>query len=98
MIQHIPTSYHGRQFRSKLEATWAYTFDYLGILWWYEPQGFELNGLRYLCDYFWPKYAAWVEIKPFALRPKEIAKCVSLANETGYRVIALVGEPEEHMN
>ena len=36
-IEAIPTEYAGVVFRSKLEATWARFFDFLGIAWEYEP-------------------------------------------------------------
>lgn len=37
----IETSYAGYRFRSRLEARWAVFFDFLGIKWLYEPEGFE---------------------------------------------------------
>lgn len=38
----IPTVYRGIQFRSRLEAKWAWIFDRLGWQWEYEP--IDLNG------------------------------------------------------
>lgn len=64
MITAIPTKYHGITFRSKLEANWAATLDYLGIAWLYEPQTYVLsNGVCYLPDFFLPASRAWMEVK-----------------------------------
>ena len=60
----IPTTYHGRRFRSRLEARWAAMFDLLG--WKYEYEPYDLNG--------WiPDFALFgaeeiiVEVKPYRL-------------------------------
>lgn len=64
LIQAIPTMYKGIQFRSRLEAQWAATFDLLRWPWAYEP--FELKG--YIPDFiiaFEGGVDVLVEIKPF---------------------------------
>ncbi|MCW0217495.1 MAG: hypothetical protein OJI67_04140 [Prosthecobacter sp.] len=38
----VPTQYGGVIFRSRLEATWAYFFDSIGLPWKYEP--FDIEG------------------------------------------------------
>lgn len=51
-------------FRSRLEADWANTLDWLGIQWSYEPQLFTLpNGQQYLPDYHLPELGTWLEVK-----------------------------------
>jgi hypothetical protein len=51
-IQAIETRYAGCRFRSRLEARWAVFFDYAGIRWEYEPQGYRLSdGTTYLPDF-----------------------------------------------
>jgi hypothetical protein len=50
-IKAIETRYAGCLFRSRIEARWAVFFDYLGIGWEYEPQGFDLPSGRYLPDF-----------------------------------------------
>jgi hypothetical protein len=62
-IAAIETSYAGCRFRSRLEARWAVFFDALGIRWQYEPQGFDLDGDRYLPDFYLPDQRLWVEVK-----------------------------------
>lgn len=59
----IETRYKGYRFRSRLEARWAVFFDTLGIRWEYEPEGFELDGVRYLPDFWLPDLNAWFEVK-----------------------------------
>src|SRR2546430_1874657 len=66
MSRAIETRYKGYRFRSRLEARWAVFFDTLGIAYRYEPEGFNLNGLLYLPDFYLPteQPASWVEVKP----------------------------------
>jgi uncharacterized protein YlaI len=63
IIRAIPTIYRGTCFRSRLEARWAATFDQLGMYWEYEPDGVEIDGVRYLCDFRLPKQHCWFEVK-----------------------------------
>lgn len=53
-IAAIETEYAGCRFRSRLEARWAVAFDDLGVRWEYEPEGLDLDGIRYLPDFFLP--------------------------------------------
>lgn len=59
----IQTEYKGYLFRSRLEARWAVFFDALGIEWKYETEGYEIDGKRYLPDFWLPAADAWVEVK-----------------------------------
>jgi hypothetical protein len=59
----IETQYAGCRFRSRLEARWAVFFDHLGVKWEYEPEGFDLDGVWYLPDFYLPDHG-WVEVKP----------------------------------
>jgi hypothetical protein len=91
----IPTSFHGFQFRSRLEARWAVLFDSLRIDYWYEPEGFELpDGSRYLPDFYLPQARLYAEVKPDSLTPAEMDKCASLALASGRNVLLLVGPPD----
>lgn len=47
----IETIYKGYYFRSRLEARWAVFFDALELPFGYEPEGFDIGGLRYLPDF-----------------------------------------------
>lgn len=50
-IKAIETYYNGYKFRSRLEARWAVFFDACGIKYEYEPEGYEMDGVRYLPDF-----------------------------------------------
>ena len=49
--------------RSRLEARWSLFFDLLAVPWEYEPEAFDLGGVRYLPDFWLPDFNMWVEIK-----------------------------------
>jgi hypothetical protein len=49
--------------RSRLEAHVAAKFDVLGIEWSYEPEGYDLDGIWYLPDFWLPKIRTIVEVK-----------------------------------
>jgi hypothetical protein len=50
----IPTRYSGVNFRSRTEARWAAFFDVLRVEWQFEPRGYQLEGSRYLPDFWLP--------------------------------------------
>ena len=80
-IAAIPTIYHGIEFRSRLEARWAFFFEKLGLRWEYEPEGFFLGeeqeydpALMYLPDFLvlTPQdEEMWFEIKPINITEDE---------------------------
>lgn len=59
----IPTVYEGVQFRSRLEARYAMFFDEHRIRWAYEVEGFEIDGVRYLPDFWLADSRAYFEVK-----------------------------------
>lgn len=77
-IEPIQTYYKDYHFRSRLEARWAVFFDTLGIQYHYEPEGFDLDGVYYLPDFYLDDYKIYVEIKPF---DKDIVKHVGDGNK-----------------
>lgn len=68
-IQAIETRYAGRRFRSRLEARWSVFFDRLGVRWDYEPQGYMIDGMPYLPDFWLPDANVWVEVKGVMTAP-----------------------------
>ena len=50
-INAILTKYNGYTFRSRQEARWAVFFDYLGVEYEYEKEGFDLP-----CGYYLPDF------------------------------------------
>jgi len=63
-IRALPTFYDGIQFRSRLEARWAYFFNLCKVQWQYELQGYESDEHRYLPDFYLQETEMYVEIKP----------------------------------
>lgn len=94
MIKAIETEYKGYRFRSRLEARWAVFFDSVGIEWQYEVEGYELDDLRYLPDFYLPQANMWLEVKPVAFTPDEREKASRLSKATHRDVILAVGVPE----
>jgi hypothetical protein len=76
--------YASIQFKSRLEASWAYWFDLhgqFGIRWEYEKRAFRFDdGTEYLPDFWLPDAKAWVEVKG-ELDDEDRHKVLSLAKE-----------------
>jgi hypothetical protein len=77
----IPTRYNGILFRSKLEANWAEFFDWHKIKWAFEPEGFNLNGVYYLPDFWLPEIKTIFEVKGI-LDKKDFGKLDALWEAT----------------
>ena len=93
-IKAIETSYKGYRFRSRLEARWAVFLDELGLPWQYEREGYDLDGLRYLPDFWLPRQRQWMEVKPdiTSVTDEEREKCRRLAVATGFEVGMVFGD------
>jgi hypothetical protein len=98
----IETAYKGHRFRSRLEARWAVFLDAAGIAWEYEAEGYNLDGVYYLSDFWLPNDNSFLEIKPsgfwppggYVARLGEIApKLTKLADASGCEVYLIVGSP-----
>lgn len=63
MRRAIPTTYAGVRFRSRLEADWARYFDEQGIRWAFEAEGFDIDGVAYLPDFYLPDLRTFCEVK-----------------------------------
>ena len=86
-IAAIPTTYKGIEFRSRLEAKWAFVFDQLGWSWEYEP--IDLKG--YIPDFILtlPRAPMLVEIKP-ALARKELEAAIPKIENSGWTGDSLI--------
>lgn len=89
----LPTNYGGFTFRSRTEARWAVFFDELDIKWDYEREGFEVDGRRYLPDFWLPDLERWLEVKGVAPTEDEHHKAQWLAEATSFEVLLAYGEP-----
>jgi hypothetical protein len=86
-ITAIPTTYKGIEFRSRLEAKWAFVFDEIGWPWEYEP--IDLNG--YIPDFIltFAHAPMLVEVKPeFTI--KDLRKAVPKILRSGWEKEALI--------
>lgn len=99
-IKPIETEYKGYRFRSRLEARWAVFFQTAGIPWEYEPEGIDLDADGgYLPDFLirvefigvmgehiyrdlWND--TFIEVKPYALVPKQADRLFTIARHTSY--------------
>jgi len=91
-IKPIETIHSGWKFRSRLEAKWGVFLETLGIEYIYEKEGFDLDGLWYLPDFFLPQYNCWIEIKPVTPTPEEREKAIRLAIASHQAVVMFVGD------
>lgn len=90
----IETEYNGYKFRSRLEARWAVFFDALGIEYQYEPEGFDLDGIWYLPDFWLPQVRMWAEVKPEQFTDSQRGLCEKLVRGTGFHCLMLDGPPD----
>lgn len=92
MLKPIETTYNGYRFRSRLEARWACFYDALALPYAYEAEGYDLDGLWYLPDFWLSTLNCWVEIKGQRPNAEEIKKATALANLGGRPVVLFAGE------
>ena len=90
-IKAIETRYAGYRFRSRLEARWAVFFKEMKLRWHYEPEGYDLDGLNYLPDFWMPELDCFIEIKPDGIHTNEKAR--RLSEVTGKVVLLVSGPP-----
>lgn len=96
-IKPIETNYNGFRFRSRLEARWAIFFDMIGLKYEYEIEGFEMNGIRYLPDFYIPSLDRWFEVKAKPLSEYEMKKCEEFCfnkDNENIKFSVLIGSPE----
>lgn len=97
-IHAIETIYNGYRFRSRLEARWAVFFDAVGIKYQYEPEGYEINQVRYLPDFYLPELDTFVEVKANKKEAiKDVERCASMIQWGGpiKRIVFLSDIPGE---
>ena len=90
-LKPIPTNYNGNSFRSKIEARWALFFDTLNIKYKYELEGYDLEGLYYLPDFWLPDLNMFVEIKGLPMNETDRQKVKRLSKISNKKVLILTG-------
>jgi hypothetical protein len=91
-IKPIETFYNGYRFRSRLEARWAVFFDSEGWEYTYESEGYDLDGVWYLPDFYLTERQKWVEVKVKYPTDVEQAKFVKLCRLSKQDGLILYGE------
>lgn len=91
----IQTEYRGILYRSRLEARWATFFYTLGIKFQYEHEGFDLDGYRYLPDFYLQDLKCYVEIKGEKPNRREQNVAFRLSEMTGKPVHIFSGSIPE---
>ena len=77
----IETIYNGLRFRSRLEARWAVFYDTIGVDYEYEPEGYKLDGVKYLPDFWITHLKCFIEIKGIITEDSNI-KASQLAEQS----------------
>ena len=95
-LKAIETPFRGYRMRSRAEARWAVVFQTLGTPWLYKPEGYDLDGVPYLPDFFLPKVGVFFEVKGpddwRSVEPLAVTKAKLLARQSGHRVVVMAGE------
>lgn len=92
MYPALETNYNGYRFRSRLEARWAVFFDTLGVEYRYEAEGFDLDRIKYLPDFWLPQQDCYIEIKGQEPSRDEIRKAELLTTTLNKKVYIFGGD------
>jgi hypothetical protein len=93
-LKAIATACDGHRFRSRAEARWAVFFNAIGLRYEYEKEGFDLDGVWYLPDFFLPEIGYWLEVKGADPSMDETRLCGSLVKASDKPLLLAVGAPE----
>lgn len=94
-IQAIETRFDGHLFRSRTEARWAVFFKEMGWKYQYEVEGYDLDGLRYLPDFFIAELDCWFEVKSEKPETNFLAKPAALVGISKKPCLIGIGPPHE---
>lgn len=92
-IKAIETVYKGCRMRSRLEARWAVCLDKLGISWEYEPEGFDLEGAKYIPDFYLPGLGVYFEVKPPEGMSEDATNKAYQLVRTTHKTLVFSGDP-----
>jgi len=91
--QILETIFNGIRYRSRTEARWAVFFDTLGWNAEYEIEGYDLDGLWYLPDFYVPEINSFCLIKGNEFNYPEREKARKLGIHTQKNILVLIGTP-----
>ncbi len=97
-IKPITTHYNGYRFRSRTEARWAVFFDQLKLPYEYELEGYVIDGICYLPDFYLPSLKLFAEVKVNAasITPDELVKIFTFALDADKPTLLILGTPGNH--
>lgn len=88
-----PTKYNGVEYKSKLEAKYAYVLTRFGYKIKYEPVKHFNGKLTHIPDFYLYDISAFAEVKPFALNQLEYLKAYAFVRQYKKPYILLIGAP-----
>lgn len=74
------------KFKSTWEANIARILNFLNVEWKYEPEIFDLDGIKYCPDFFLPEYNFYIEVKGF-MYPRSVMKMNRFAESYPLEII-----------
>lgn len=92
-ITPLESTYKGWRFRSRMEARWGVFMDVLGVPFHYEPEGYDLDGVCYLPDFYLPQQDVFMEVKSPADESNWKTKIERLSEATLRRVFVCTTPP-----
>jgi hypothetical protein len=96
-LKAIPSIYKEIEFRSLLEVNYARFFDFYNIKWEYEMEGYDLDGVWYLPDFWLPKIKTFFEVKGIMRNIEKPFKLAKALEEDDYEwhqeIMVLIGDP-----
>lgn len=88
----------GYKLRSYTELMWARLMDAIDVFYLYEPDLIQVEGCKYLPDFYLPAADIYLEVKGTYPTPEEKAKAEQAHKATGRPVVFLVSRPESDKN
>lgn len=86
--------HNGYKLRSYTELMWARLMDAVDIFYLYEPHLLQVEGCKYLPDFYLPESDLYLEVKGTYPTDAEKAKAFQVLERTGRPVIFLVARPQ----
>lgn len=86
--------HNGYKLRSYTELMWARLMDAVDIFYLYEPHLLQVDGCKYLPDFYLPEADMYLEVKGTYPTDSEKAKASQVLERTGRPVVFLVARPQ----
>ncbi|MDG9785235.1 hypothetical protein [Metapseudomonas otitidis] len=86
--------HNGYKLRSYTELMWARLMDAVDIFYLYEPHLIQVDGCKYLPDFYLPESDMYLEVKGTYPTDEEKAKAAQVLERTGRPVVFLVARPQ----